>query len=207
MYAEGFPEKYTLVLFDSQKVNEIHGTTFGLWSSVKLNCCWAQQLLPVTSYLNNEKWAASGLLGKGNHQAGRCPSGIPAVGPAWDHGCRLCERCAKPVGHSISWAATEEASAGWRGRKDNFGEWGFSPDHHHIHLTAASVPLSSTHFVPSSAQDKKVATGPSYPEETEVVSQSVFKTAFKHLLMNPLATSDSYLRTQGRKSSQGNTAA
>lgn len=46
----------------------------------------------------------------------------------------------------------------------------FPPNHHHIHLTAASVPLSSTHFVPSSAQDKKVATSPSYPEETEVVS-------------------------------------
>lgn len=44
MYAEGFPEKYTHVPFDSQKVNEIHGTTFGWWSSVKLNCCWAQQL-------------------------------------------------------------------------------------------------------------------------------------------------------------------
>lgn len=40
----------------------------------------------------------------------------------------------------------------------------------------------------TSGQDKKVATGPSYPEGTEVVSQNIFKTAFKHLLMNPLAT-------------------
>lgn len=48
-----------------------------LWSSIKLNCCWSQQLLPVTSYLNSEKWTASGLLEKGNHRAGKFPGRIP----------------------------------------------------------------------------------------------------------------------------------
>lgn len=150
MYAEGFPEKYLLVPFDSEKVNEIHGTTFGLWSSVKLNCCWAQQLLPVTSYLNSEKWAASGLLGKGNHQAGRCPSGIAAVSPGWDHGCRLSQRCAKPVGHSISWAATKGAPAGWRGTKDYFGELRFfscSPSHSSHSSFSTSEQYSLCAFV------------------------------------------------------------
>lgn len=145
---------------------------------IKLNCCWAQQPLPVTSYLNNEKWAASGLSQKGNRRAGRCPSGTAkAAMPPWVRGQpaaglrgevwpqrsapgtrrsrRLTERWAKPVGHSISWAATEEAPAGWRGRKDDCGEWDFSPVHHHIHLSAAPVPLRSTRFVAHSwHQDK-----------------------------------------------------
>lgn len=177
LYAEGFPEKYARLSFYSQKVNEIYGTAFGLWSSTKLNCCWAQQPLPVTSYLNNEKWAASGLLEKGNRRAGRCPSGIAkAAMPPWVRGqpaagarrgpaaavrsrdtAEPSQRRAKPGGHNVSWAATEAAPAGWRGRKDDFGEWDFPPVHRHVRfdLTAASVPLSSTRFVPHSwYQDK-----------------------------------------------------
>lgn len=182
-----------------------------LWvrSSTELSCCRAQQLLPVTSCLNNEKLTAMDFQKRetielGDAQVG-CPrwgssnawcSVTPATRTAWPW-------CDKPAGHSPPWAVTQEHPLG-QGRE------GKTTLVHGIfllltitfmHSSCSPAELCSL----SPGKDKKVVTRPSHPERTKVVSTSIFKSALEHLLRSHLAKwmPDLHLRRQGRKSSQG----
>lgn len=153
-----------------------------------------------------------GLLEEGNRWAGRCPSGVPAVGQqqgpgaVWPQPPALTGPCQTSRAQPPR-AATREHPWAREGGKDDFGEGEFSPAHRHVHAQqlqpAELCLLCATQMPPG--KDKRVVTRPSYPEGTRVVSTSILKPAFKHLSSSHLSKwmPDLHLSRQGRQSSQG----
>lgn len=193
-----------------------------LWSSIKPNCCWSQQLLPVTSYLNNEKRAASGLLEKGNWQAGRFPTesqrtqwGSPLVNSTPPRrglkGAGSAQHPAVPLTNlEMCQASGSQGLLGcnWTlwdaGEGKTTGEGVPAHRHFHFHLTATSLP-SSTHCVPCTAATTTRQKGSDW-FLLLWRNRSCFPKYFKNSIQQ-FVTWRLYVVIEGRKSRPGNVAA